>query len=50
MDKKLPMKLSGGRHVQGILWGFYPFMNHVIDECVEMATSRQRNKTRMVAI
>uniref|UniRef100_A0A2K5HWT0 Sm domain-containing protein n=1 Tax=Colobus angolensis palliatus TaxID=336983 RepID=A0A2K5HWT0_COLAP len=38
MDKKLSSKLNGGRHVQGILRGFDPFMNLVIDECVEMAT------------
>ncbi|CAD7687770.1 unnamed protein product [Nyctereutes procyonoides] len=31
MDKKLSLKLNGGRHAQGIL-----FMNLVIDECVEM--------------
>uniref|UniRef100_A0A2R9BI90 Small nuclear ribonucleoprotein G n=1 Tax=Pan paniscus TaxID=9597 RepID=A0A2R9BI90_PANPA len=36
MDKKLSLKLNGGRHVQGILRGFDPFMNLVIDECVEM--------------
>uniref|UniRef100_A0A2K5CA55 Small nuclear ribonucleoprotein G n=1 Tax=Aotus nancymaae TaxID=37293 RepID=A0A2K5CA55_AOTNA len=38
MDKKLSLKLNGGRHVQGILRRFDPFMNLVIDECVEMAT------------
>ncbi|KAB0387173.1 hypothetical protein FD755_002129 [Muntiacus reevesi] len=26
MDKKL-LKLNGGRYVQGLLWGFDPFMN-----------------------
>ncbi|EGV98228.1 Small nuclear ribonucleoprotein G [Cricetulus griseus] len=36
MDKKLSLKLNGGRHVQGILRGFDPFMNLVIDECVEI--------------
>ena len=48
MDKKLSLKLNGGRHVQGILWGFDPFMNLVIDECVEMATSGQQNNIGMV--
>ncbi|XP_053764794.1 small nuclear ribonucleoprotein G-like [Panthera pardus] len=48
MDKKLSLKLNGGRHVQGILRGFDPFMNLVIDECVEMATSGQQNNTGMV--
>ncbi|XP_070336851.1 small nuclear ribonucleoprotein G isoform X3 [Odocoileus virginianus] len=49
MDKKLSLKLNGGRHVQGILRGFDPFMNLVIDECVEMATSGQQNNIGMVA-
>ncbi|XP_058395587.1 small nuclear ribonucleoprotein G-like [Diceros bicornis minor] len=43
MDKKLSLKLNGGRHVQGILWRFDLFMNLVRDECVEMATSGQQN-------
>nr|XP_035138217.2 small nuclear ribonucleoprotein G-like [Callithrix jacchus] len=50
MDKKLSLKLNGGRHVQGILQGFDPFMNLVIDECVEMATSGQQNNIGMVVI
>lgn len=50
MDKKLSLKLNGGRHVQGILRGFDPFMNLVIDECVEMANSGQQNNIGMVVI
>ncbi|KAM7132350.1 small nuclear ribonucleoprotein G-like [Molossus nigricans] len=50
MDKKLSLKLNGGRHVQGILQGFDPFMNPVIDECVAMATSGQQNNIGMVVI
>ncbi|KAL6052138.1 hypothetical protein STEG23_023142 [Scotinomys teguina] len=48
MDKKLSFKLSGGRHSQGTLQGFGPFMNLVVDECVEMATSGQQNDIGMV--
>ncbi|EDL30016.1 mCG121012, partial [Mus musculus] len=48
--RKLSLKLNGGRHVQGILQGFDPFMNLVIDECVEMATSGQQNNIGMVVI
>eukprot|EP00069_Balaena_mysticetus_P014883 bmy_22428T0 len=48
--EKLSLKLNGGRHVPGILWGFDPFMNLVIDECVEMATSGQQNNTGVVVI
>ncbi|XP_054415786.1 small nuclear ribonucleoprotein G-like [Pongo abelii] len=50
IDKKLSLKLNGGRHVQGILWGFDPLMNLVIDECVEMATSGQQKNIGMVVI
>ncbi|XP_060048621.1 small nuclear ribonucleoprotein G-like [Erinaceus europaeus] len=50
MDKKLAVKLNGGKQVQGILWGFHLFMNLVIDECVEEATSGQQKNTRMVVI
>ncbi|XP_033039592.1 small nuclear ribonucleoprotein G-like [Trachypithecus francoisi] len=50
MNKKLSLKLNGGRHVQEILWRFDPFMNLVIDECVEMATSGQQNNNGMVVI
>ncbi|XP_060005227.1 small nuclear ribonucleoprotein G-like [Lagenorhynchus albirostris] len=50
MDKKLSLKLNGGRHVQGILRGFDLFMNLMIDECVEIATSGQQNNTGMVVI
>ncbi|KAI4472442.1 hypothetical protein M0802_016820, partial [Mischocyttarus mexicanus] len=32
MDKRLSLKLNGGRQVIGILRGFDPFMNMVIDE------------------
>ncbi|VCW69125.1 unnamed protein product [Gulo gulo] len=39
MDKILSLKLNGGRHAQGILWGFDPFRNLVTDGCVGMATS-----------
>ncbi|XP_050999562.1 small nuclear ribonucleoprotein G-like [Acomys russatus] len=45
MDKKL--SLNGGRHGQGILRGFDPFRNLVIDECVEMATSGQQSNIEM---
>ncbi|UMM11118.1 hypothetical protein L5515_000560 [Caenorhabditis briggsae] len=35
MDKEIELKLNGNRHVSGILRGFDPFMNMVIDEAVE---------------
>ncbi|MGH0133265.1 UNVERIFIED_CONTAM: hypothetical protein FKN15_059337 [Acipenser sinensis] len=50
MDKKLSLKLNGGRQVQGILRGFDPFMNLVMDECLEMAAGGQQNTIGMVVI
>nr|XP_039330486.1 small nuclear ribonucleoprotein G-like [Saimiri boliviensis boliviensis] len=50
VDKKLSLKLNGGKYVQGILRGFDPLMNLVIDECVELATSGQQKNIGMVVI
>ncbi|XP_023796433.1 small nuclear ribonucleoprotein G, partial [Cyanistes caeruleus] len=51
LTRRVPaVKLNGGRHVQGILRGFDPFMNLVIDECVEMAPGGQQNNIGMVVI
>ncbi|XP_033031394.1 small nuclear ribonucleoprotein G-like [Trachypithecus francoisi] len=50
MDKKLSLKLNGGRHVQGILPAFDPFMNLVVDECMETATGGRQNNIGMVVI
>merc|ERR1711915_214618 len=50
MDKKLSLKLNGGRHVQGILRGFDPFMNLVVDDSVEMGPGGQQNTIGMVVI
>lgn len=33
MDKEMDLKLNGNRRVSGILRGFDPFMNMVIDVC-----------------
>ncbi|XP_045143242.1 small nuclear ribonucleoprotein G-like [Echinops telfairi] len=48
MRKKLSLKFNGDRHVQGIVQGRDPFMNLVVDECVETATGGQQNNTGMV--
>ncbi|XP_043939068.1 small nuclear ribonucleoprotein G [Protopterus annectens] len=50
MDKRLSLKLNGGRLVQGILRGFDPFMNLVIDECIEMTVGGHQNAIGMVVI
>lgn len=42
------VKLNGGRHVQGILRGFDPFMNLVVDDSLEMGPGGQQNSIGMV--
>lgn len=42
------LKLNGGRSVIGILRGFDPFMNVVIDESVEECRDGTRNNIGMV--
>lgn len=48
MDKKLSLKLNGGRCVQGILRGFDPFMNVVVDEAQELCKDGKKNEIGMV--
>lgn len=48
MDKKLSLKLNGGRQVVGILRGFDPFMNMVVDETIEECRDGSKNNIGMV--
>lgn len=50
MDKRLSLKLNGGRVVSGILRGFDPFMNVVLDESIEECKDGTRNNIGMVVI
>ncbi|XP_044727423.1 probable small nuclear ribonucleoprotein G [Chrysoperla carnea] len=50
MDKKLSLKLNGGRHVIGILRGFDPFMNLVVDDTIEECKDGSKNMIGMVVI
>jgi len=50
MDKRMSLKLNGGRNIVGILRGFDPFMNLVIDEAVEEAKDGNRNNIGMVVV
>ncbi|VEN49140.1 unnamed protein product [Callosobruchus maculatus] len=50
MDKKLSLKLNGGRQVTGILRGFDPFMNLVVDESIEDCRDGSKNNIGMVVI
>lgn len=46
--KCLAVKLNGGRRVVGILRGFDPFMNMVIDESIEECKDGTKNNIGMV--
>ena len=42
------VKLNGNRCVSGVLRGFDPYMNLVLDECVEERSATQKFKIGMV--
>ncbi|CAL7933741.1 unnamed protein product [Xylocopa violacea] len=50
MDKRLSLKLNGGRHAVGILCGFNPFMFMVIDESIEECKDGTKNNIGMMVI
>jgi len=50
MDKKLSLRLNGGRVVTGVLRGFDPFMNLVIDDAIEESKTGEKNQIGMVVI
>uniref|UniRef100_A0A7E4V530 Small nuclear ribonucleoprotein G n=1 Tax=Panagrellus redivivus TaxID=6233 RepID=A0A7E4V530_PANRE len=50
MDKQVDFKLNGSRHVSGVLRGFDPFMNIVVDEAVEHIRGGGTNTIGMVVI
>merc|ERR1712223_1792740 len=50
MDKKIQLKINGGRAVEGILRGFDPFMNLVLDEATEFTKAGDKNYIGMVVL
>jgi len=50
MDKKLTLKLNAGRAVTGVLRGFDPFMNLVMDDAVEEKKTGERANVGMVVV
>ncbi|KAL0089686.1 LSM domain-containing protein [Phycomyces blakesleeanus] len=50
MDKHLSLKLNGNRRVTGILRGYDPFMNIVLDEAVEEISETEKNQIGMIVI
>ncbi|XP_071949021.1 small nuclear ribonucleoprotein G-like [Antedon mediterranea] len=49
MEKRLALKVNGNRKVTGVLRGFDPFMNLVIDEAVE-ERGNEKHEIGMVVI
>ena len=50
MDKKIHLKINGGRAVEGILRGFDPFMNLVLDETIEFSKTGEKKEIGMVVV
>ncbi|KAI9593641.1 hypothetical protein BDF19DRAFT_471792 [Syncephalis fuscata] len=50
MDKRLLIQLNGTRKVTGVLRGYDPFMNIVLDDAVEEVSSSERNNIGMIVI
>jgi len=50
MDKRLSLRLNGARVVTGVLRGFDPFMNLVVDDAVEETKTGEKNNIGMVVI
>ncbi|KAI9012162.1 ribonucleoprotein LSM domain-containing protein [Phycomyces nitens] len=50
MDKHLSLKLNGNRRVTGILRGYDPFMNIVLDEAVEEISETEKHQIGMIVI
>merc|ERR1712218_386687 len=50
MDKRIHLKINGNRAVEGILRGFDPFMNLVLDETIEFTKTGERNAIGMTVI
>ena len=44
----IAVKLNGSRQVTGVLRGFDPFMNLVVDEAIEETKTGQKNNIGMV--
>eukprot|EP00050_Salpingoeca_kvevrii_P012782 m.24693 g.24693 ORF g.24693 m.24693 type:complete len:65 (+) comp4318_c0_seq1:3-197(+) len=50
MDKRLQLQLNGGRTVTGILRGFDPFMNLVVDQATEVVSPDEQKDIGMIVI
>lgn len=48
LDKRMSLQLNGNRKVTGVLRGFDPFMNIVLDDCVEVVSASEQHNVGMV--
>ena len=46
MDKRLGLQINNGRNLIGTLRGYDPFMNLVVDECVEKMKTGELRQVR----
>ena len=46
----MSLKINGGRNVEGVLRGYDPFMNLVLDESIEIAKTGERTDIGMIVI
>ncbi|KAJ3239286.1 hypothetical protein HDU78_002967 [Chytriomyces hyalinus] len=50
MDKRLFLELNGNRKVSGVLRGFDPFMNIVLEDATEEVSATDRQDMGMIVI
>ena len=50
MDKRIHLRINGGRQVEGTLRGFDSFMNLVLDDSIECTKQGDQNRIGMVVI
>ena len=50
LDRRMYLQLNGSRKITGLLRGFDPFMNVVLDDTIEHVSSTERNNLGMVVI
>ncbi|RHZ46314.1 hypothetical protein Glove_627g13 [Diversispora epigaea] len=50
MEKRMFIQLNGGRKVTGVLRGYDPFMNLVVDDTIEEVSATEKHNIGMVVI
>ncbi|KAG4084685.1 like-Sm ribonucleoprotein [Neocallimastix lanati (nom. inval.)] len=50
LDKRIFIQLNGNRKITGVLRGFDPFMNLVVDETMEIVSATEKNSIGTVVL